>query len=86
MFNSKAAVRHPLLVDYVKPCAQEPAGNMNAIWERMAKNDALWEDVLPKLEVKSHIFETFKGKFTYMGNLGRISWQFDTNDFPFALW
>ena len=43
---------------------------MNALWDRiMAKNDALLEDVLPKSEVKSHIFETFTSKFAYMGSL-----------------
>ena len=57
----------------MKPCGQERAGNMNALWDKMSKNDALWENVLLKLEVKSRIFETF------------ISRQFDTNDYPFAL-
>ena len=73
MFNSKAVVKQPLLVDYMKPCGQERVGNMNALWDRMAKNDALWKDVLPKSKVKSHIFETLRGKFIYMGSLGRIN-------------
>ena len=62
MFNSKAAVKWPLLVDYTELCGQEKAGNMNALWDRMAKNVALWEEVLAKLEVKSHIFVTSWGK------------------------
>ena len=52
MFNSKAAVKQPLLVDYMKPCGQERAGNMNALWDRMANNNALWEDNLAKIESK----------------------------------
>ena len=83
MFNSKAAVKRPLLVDYIKPCGKERAGNMNALWDRMAKNDALWECVLPKSKEKSHIFETFSCNFIYMSSLGRIKRQFDKNDFPF---
>ena len=62
MFNSKDAVKRPLLVDHIKPRRQDRAGYMNALFDRMAKNDALWENVLPKSEVKSHIFETFRGK------------------------
>ena len=65
MCNSNAAVKRPLLVDYMKPCGQERVGNMNALWNRMATNNTMWENVLPKSEVKSHIFETFKGKFIY---------------------
>ena len=38
MFNSKAAVKWPMLVDYYEALW---AGNMNALWDRMAKNDAL---------------------------------------------
>ena len=43
-------------VDNMKPCGRERAGNMNALLDRMAKNDALREDVLPKSEVKKVIY------------------------------
>ena len=49
----------------MKRCGKERAGNMNALCDRMAKNDALWENILPT-EVKSHIFETFREKLIYM--------------------
>ena len=54
MFDSRAAVKRPLLVDYMGLCGQERTENMNALWDRVAKNDALWENALPKSEVKSH--------------------------------
>ena len=53
-------------VGHMKPGGRERTGNMNALWDRMAKNDALLEDVLLKSEVKSHFFETFRDKFIYV--------------------
>ena len=49
---------------------------MNVLSDRMAKHDALWEDVLPKVQVKSHIFETLRGKLICMYSLGPLSRQF----------
>ena len=73
----------------MRPRGDERAGNMNALWDRwdkIAKKIVpCRKDVLPKSEVESHIFETFRGKFTYRGSLGHICRQLDTIDFPFVL-
>ena len=52
---------------------------MKALWDRMAKIMHCRKGVLPKSEVESHIFETFRGKFTYVRYLGHICRQFYTN-------
>ena len=63
----------------MRHCGQEKAGNMNALWDRMAEMMHCRKGVLPKSEVESHIFETFRGKLTYVGRLGHICKQFYIN-------
>ena len=69
----------------MKPCWQELVGNMNALWDGIAKNDAL--------SLKMYCQSGNKKDIIYLKHLGAnlAVWAVhrahkQVNDFPFALW
>ena len=62
-------------------CGQERAGNMNALWDRMAEMMPCGKSELTKLKVESHILEHLRDYYgksklaTYAGNFKQMIFQ-----------